>query len=459
MNWKLIWMMLLVVMLALSACTPATPTSPTDAYPSPDNDSQSTIVPTATEQGKMVEVGEGLISSNRDRISVEADAQDFQDLAQNINRFGNDLYKSLANNNQENLFFSPYSISQALSMTLAGAQGETESEMANVLHFDLPQGDLHNRLNGLDQSLYQVPDYLKDQEDAFQLNIANAVWGQTGYPFKAAYLDLLAESYGEGIHLLDFVNAAEKARLKINDWVAQETNQKIQDLIPAGAIDSLTRLVLTNAIYFNAAWQQEFNEDLTQPADFYLSDQQVASVDMMEQKNRFNYQFTEEFQMAEIFYLNSRYSMVLLMPRQTSLAEFSQTFDYDRYVEILYGVKSGEMILKMPKFEYESSFSAGSVLKSLGINTPFTASADFGGMYEEGAQPLFISDVIHKAYVSVDEQGTEAAAATAVIVGATSIQPEEDPIEMVFDHPFLFVIRDRQSGLILFMGNMVNPLD
>ncbi len=443
----------ILLTIAMTACAAV----PSKTPPNGDPTSQNT--PVDSPQPTNSTVKNGVIKSEQERIELDASGEDYQGIAANMNAFGYDLYHLLSKDNDANLFFSPYSITQALAMTFAGAHGQTETEMADVLHFPLPQADLHRQINGLDQSLYFLPDDLKEREDAFQLNIANAIWGQTGYPFKSSYLDLIAESYGAGIHLVDFVKSAENARKTINNWVEDQTNGKIKDLIPSGALDSLTRLVLTNAIYFKATWQKEFNEDLTHPTDFVISANQTVTVEMMEQKNRFNYQFTDEIQMVELPYVNSRYAMVLLMPRQGDLNQFVQGFDLAGYRQLMEGKKQGEILLSLPKFEFEGSFSASQALKELGMSTPFTEAADFSGIYEQGAQPLFISDVIHKAFVAVDEQGTEAAAATAVIVGATSAMPEEDPIKMVFDHPFMFMIQDRESGLILFMGNVINPTD
>ncbi len=437
--------------IALTACAASPSQTPQNAAPTSYNTPMELPLPTNST------INNGVIKSDQERIVLDASGEDYQATAANMNAFGYDLFHLLSKESETNLFFSPYSIIQALAMTFAGARGQTENEMAGVLHFPITQTELHSQINGLDQSLYLLPDYLKEKEDAFQLNIANAIWGQTGYPFKSSYLDLIAESYGAGIHLVDFIKSAEKARKTINNWVEDQTNGKIKDLIPLGALDSYTRLVLTNAIYFKATWQKEFNEDLTHPTDFLISTNQTVSVDMMNQKNRFNYQFTDKIQMIELPYMNSRYAMVLLMPRDGDLNQFVQGFDLVGYNQLMAGKKQGDILLSMPKFEFEDSFSVSQALKELGMPTPFTENADFSGMYEQGAQPLYISDVIHKAFVAVDEQGTEAAAATAVIVGATSAMPEEDPLEMVFDHPFMFIIQDRESGLILFMGNVINP--
>lgn len=448
---------IITLLSSLVACmTPLDVTSTPENTPhiqenTPIPETKSTLVqPTQNTKDEFL-----VSSASRNILSTTPN--DYVDIAQEMNAFGYDLYTLLSNNAADNLFFSPYSISLALSMVLAGVQGQTEQEMANVLHYPLRQDDLYSKINGLDQSLYQVPDYLQGQEGAFQLNVANAVWGQSGYPFRSTYLDLLAQNFGAGIHQVDFINAAEKSRVTINDWVAQETQQKILDLIPEGAIDMMTRMVLTNAIYFKAAWRNEFPVDLTQPEKFYTDVNNSETVPMMQLQDKFNFLLNDSTQIVEIPYMNARYSMLLLMPQSGDLHEFASQTSLEQLNALLNQLKFGKVDLTMPKFEFTSSFSVKDMLEQLGMETAFSESADFSGMVEPSAEPVSISDVIHKAFVAVDEKGTEAAAATAVIVGATSAMPEEQPVKMVFDHPFLFVIRDRESGLFLFMGNVINP--
>jgi serpin B len=446
-----------LLLSSTAACIPTnTQTSEPAGVISPTAPS---VEPTKTAQNPASSGDEGeLVSSALDRDLVEAKPEDFSAVAGQMNAFGMDLYQLLSTQQAGNLFFSPYSISLALSMTFAGAQGQTEQEMADVLHYQLPQDQIHAQINGLDQSLYVVPEWLKDQETSFQLNVANALWGQSGYAFKSSFLDVLAKNYGAGMHLVDFKTATEAARQMINDWVADQTEDKILDLVPEGALSELTRLVLTNAIYFNANWQDEFDEALTAPGDFIVDNSTTVSAEMMQIEEGFDFLQTEELQMVSVPYLNSRYSMVLLMPLTMDLQEFAQNVTLEQLSQNLDQMNKGPVLLKMPKFKFESSFSVSSALQSLGMTTPFSpVNADFSAMFEPGADPLFIGDVLHKAFVAVDEQGTEAAAATAVIMETTSAMEEEEPVMLTFDHPFLFLIRDNESGLILFMGNMTNP--
>jgi serpin B len=446
--------LLTVLVLSVTACTAAAPTLSTDSP------AGTTPISTQISQGNNMSPENEVLTSALQRIQTTAEPREQQLLAADLNAFGLDLYQLLAAEPEGNLFFSPYSISLALAMTYAGANAETKEQMAQTLHFTLPDDQIHSSLNNLDQSLYVVPEYIENGEGNFQLNIANAIWGQSGYPFRQEYLDLLAQSYGAGLRIMDFKTAAEPARLEINDWVAQQTEDKIKDLIPQGALTSDTRLVLTNAIYFFGAWLHEFSEDATQPADFYLNSGKTYQTDMMNMEERFSYVKNSDLQMVEIPYFNSRYSMVLLMPLETELDQLTNTLDAVGLQSLLDNLMSGQAILSMPKFKFESSFSVNQALKDLGMVNAFTpGSADFSSMSEPDGDPLYISDVIHKAFVAVDEEGTEAAAATAVIMGIESAMPEEvEPVRLVFDHPFLFLIRDRESGLILFLGRVTEPL-
>jgi len=454
MKKKISIIFILIVILGVSACVPYSLNSPEPVKtidPTLPN-VEPTAFPAPPSEGIQS------ISSSKVRQPVDSKPVEFSTIASQMNAFGMDLYQQLSEQQSGNLFFSPYSISLALSMTLAGAQGQTEKEMADVLHYNLPQNTIHPQINGLDQSLYVVPEWLKDQETSFQLNVANALWGQSDYPFKTSFLDNLAEYYGAGMNLEDFKTSSELARQSINNWVAQQTENKIKDLIPEGALNEMTRLVLTNAIYFNANWQEEFNKDLTASEDFVVDEKTTVAAEMMQLEHRFGYLKTEDIQMVEIPYLNSRYSMVLAMPISSDLKLFAQNTSLEQITQSIREFKNGPAVLKIPKFKFETSFSVSTTLQALGMVTPFAPeSADFSGMFEPGADPLFISNVIHKAFVAVDEKGTEAAAATAVLMEATSAQIEEEPVLLTFDHPFLFIIRDNESGLILFMGNMTNP--
>jgi serpin B len=367
--------------------------------------------------------------------------------------FAFDLYQALRCE-EGNLFFSPYSISAALAMAYAGAKGETETQMADVLGF-LPQEEQHPAFNALDLALRERPEGA-DEEDRFELNIANALWGQRDYVFLSTFLDVLAANYGAGLHLLDFRADPEGSRLTINDWVADQTNDRILNLLTPGTIQPETLLVLTNAIYFLGKWAVEFDPAFTNDEGvFRLMDCTEVIAPMMSQRAYHGYVDGEGYQAVELAYRGSTYSMVLMLPDPGWFEAFESTLTAARFEEIVLALEPTRLDLALPKFTFEDSFRLGRTLAELGMADAFNASlADFSGM--DGTREIAISDVVHKAFVAVDEEGTEAAAATAVIMVGTSAMPEE-PIRIAFDRPFLFAIRDQQSGIVLFLGRVLDP--
>jgi len=367
--------------------------------------------------------------------------------------FAFDLYHAL-NDKEENLFYSPYSISLALAMTYAGARSETERQMADTLHFNLPQDRLHPAFNALDLELAGRGQGAEGKdEEGFRLNIVNAVWGQEDYRFLAAFLDVLAENYGAGLRLLDFQAAPEESRVIINDWVSEQTEGRIEDLIPQGAIDALTRLVLTNAVYFNAAWLNPFSEEATSDGTFYLLSGDTVTVPMMRQTASFGYLEGKGYQAVELPYDGGELSMVVLLPEAGRFEAFEQSLDAGLLRAITRDMAYRQVALGMPKFEFDSAFSLADTLAGMGMPVAFSPSADFSGM--TGNRELAISDVLHKAFVSVDEAGTEAAAATAVVMRLTAVP--EQPVEVTVDRPFVFLIREIETGAVLFVGRVVDP--
>ncbi len=353
-----------------------------------------------------------------------------------------------------NLFYSPYSISLALAMTYAGARSETAQQMADTLYFSLPQARLHPAFNSLDIELTQRGEGAQGKDgEGFRLNIVNAIWGQKDYKFLAEFLDVLAEDYGAGLRILDFAGAPEESRITINNWVGDQTEGRIEDLIPQGLINALTRLVLTNAIYFNAAWQYPFEEDVTDDGTFYLLKGNEITVPMMRQTESFGYAEGDGYQAIELPYDGRELSMVILLPARGQFESFEVSLDAQQVDAILGSLEQREINLTMPRFEFESDFGLKEALTALGMPVAFSGGADFSGM--TGKRDLFIADVIHKAFVSVDEAGTEAAAATAVVMELTALP--DMPIDVNVDHPFIFLIRDIETGAILFVGRVVNP--
>jgi len=395
------------------------------------------------------------IKSSQPRVTpVSIPASDTKALVDGDTAFALDIYQKIKQGS-DNLFYSPYSISSALAMTWAGAQGDTEKQMAAALHFTLPQDRLHTAFNALDQELKKRSQGAKGKDEkGFRLNIVNAIWGQKDYSFLPAFLDTLAQNYGAGLRVVDYRNAPEPSRVTINDWVAQQTEDRIKDLLPQGSITSLTRLVLTNAVYFNAAWLMPFDKALTGPGPFYLLDGKAVAVPMMKHTGSFGYYKTDLYEVVDLPYDGRELSMVILLPKSGQFTAIENVLGLKLLGEALGGVKNAQVALTMPKFKTESSFSVKQALAALGMTDAFNPNiADLSGM--TGNRELYISDVVHKSFVEVDEDGTEAAAATGVIVGTTSAPAE--PVKVVVDRPFIFLIRDIKTGAVIFVGRIANP--
>jgi serpin B len=443
------------LVLPLAACaappdrlTPVGPEQPAD-----DEPAEPTTVP---DQGGAGGIQYARADAERDTTGA-VDPGDIAELAADNAAFAVALYHA-ALPEGENAIFSPFSISLALAMAYGGAQGATAEQMASALSFSLPSDRLHPAFNALDQELSSLDQGdLPEDAQPFRLNIANAIWGQSGYPFEETYLDLLARNYGAGLQLVDYLGDAEGARQIINRWVEDQTEDRIRDLIPAGALNPMTRLVLTNAIYFFGAWSSQFEEEATQDAPFTLLDGSTVDVPMMRQSESFGYYQSEGFTAASLPYDGYRTAMAVLLPDEGGFEEFEAALDAEMLQAVLEGFQYGEVDLMLPRFEFESSFGLADALRSLGMTDAFDPDlADFSGIVDPAVERLFISDVIHKAFVRVDEQGTEAAAATAVVFEATSAMPSE-PVVFHADRPFIFVIYEQETGAVLFMGRVVNP--
>jgi len=392
-----------------------------------------------------------VLKSDKERItSPDVSTSEQALLVEGNSAFAFELYQAIKGE-EDNLFYSPYSISLALAMTYAGARGETAQQMADTLQFLLDQDKLHPAFNWLDAELAKRGEGAAGKDgEGFRLNIVNAIWGQKDYEFLSAFLDVLAENYGAGLRILDFITETEKSRLTINDWVSDQTEGRIEDLIPQGAIDALTRLVLTNAIYFNAAWAYPFDDDMTADGPFYLLDGGQVTVPMMKQTESFGYTEGEGYQAVELPYDGGELSMVILLPEAGNFEAFEEGLQAQQVCDIISSLQATQIGLNMPKFEFDSEFNLKDTLADMGMPIAFTGDADFSGM--TGNRELSISDVVHKAFVAVDEAGTEAAAATAVIMKLTAA-----PEQVTIDRPFIFLIRDIDTGAILFVGRVLNP--
>jgi len=439
-----------VLALAAAGCAP----QPATSVPGPEVETPSAPESTPTQTSpKITPMTEPVqLHSDKPRETPPLTAYDnLAALSASNTAFALDLYQQLRSQDG-NLFYSPFSISMALAMTYAGARAETESQMASAMHFDLPQDELHAAFNALSTELDSRAG--EGDQPGFKLNIANALWGQQGFAFLPGFLDTLALNYGAGMQAVDY-NQPESARQTINDWVADQTEDKIKDLIPDGALNAMTRLVLTNAIYFNAAWLLPFDEKATQNDSFDLLDGSEIQVPMMRQTESFGYLKAEDYEAVELFYEGRELSMVILLPDEAQFAAFEERLDSTQLQSILEQLSVQRLDLSMPNFKIDSSFGLADTLAAMGMPDAFdVVKADFSGM--TGKPDLFITNVVHKAYVDVNEEGTEAAAATGVVMGLKSM-PVGEPIVVKVDHPFLFLIRDTQTGAVLFLGRVVQP--
>lgn len=391
-------------------------------------------------------------SSRAREKNPDVNEADLQTLVDGNNAFALELYQSLRSENG-NLILSPFSISLALAMTYSGARGETEAQMAEVLNFS-GQEQTHTAFNALDLALEENPLTLDKEQEPMQLNIANSVWAEQTFSFLPDFLDTLSVNYGAGMHLLDFINSPEPSRKEINNWVSDKTEEKINDLLPEGSINSETKMVLVNAIYFKADWLDAFDTNDTYDRDFNLLDGSTVSVPMMGQRMFIPYAVQDGYAIAELPYAGESAAMTLIVPDEGRFEEIESQLSYGMMQEALADITPTDVAVAMPKFKYESAFLLSDALSALGMPLAFDEDqADFSGMTNE--QDLFIADVIHKAFVAVDEEGTEAAAATAVIMeGATAMMTENT---LYIDRPFIYLIRDIETRQILFIGRVLNP--
>ena len=396
-----------------------------------------------------------VIQSSKPRITSPAvPSTDKAALAIGNQAFAFDLYQALRQN-AGNIFYSPHSISEALAMTYAGAKGDTAQQIGSTLNFTLPQDRLHPAFNSMESDLNsRGKDTQGKNGSGFTLNVVNAIWGQKNYTFLSPFLDVLAQNYGAGIRILDFITQAENSRITINNWVSNETAGRIQNLVPQGAIDAQTRMVLTNAIYFKAAWLHQFNKASTADGQFTPLSGSPVTASMMHLSESFNYAKGDGYQALELPYDGNQISMVVLLPDSGNFQPFEQGLNSQQVNSIISTFQNNRVSLTMPRFTFSSDFGLKGTLSAMGMPVAFSNNADFSGM--TGSRDLQLTDVLHKAFVAVDETGTEAAAATAVIVGVTSA-PVQPPVDFNINRPFIFFIRDIPTGEILFVGRILNP--
>jgi serpin B len=397
--------------------------------------------------------GDQLMQADVPRVESPdvSDAQVAQLVAGN-QAFAFDLYHALAAGEEGNLIYSPYSISLAFSMLYAGARGEAEAEMARVFHF-MPQETQHPALNVVDQRLQSLEKARQSEAGgaSFQLNLANAVWGQRGYPFGEPYLETLAAQYGAGLRAVDFQGAPEKAREAINAWVAKETGERIKEIASPGSVSANTRLILANAIYFKAGWDYPFQESATADGAFTLLDGNQVIVPLMHQETRLAYVEGEGYQAVQLPYSGQVVDMWVILPAEGRFEEVQGQLGVDWIEAVRRDAGARRVILTLPRFGFETSLELHDLFREMGMAHVFCPALDFEGMAEGG--DLCVDTALHRATITVDEEGTEAAAATMVEVPVEKVQD----VEMAVDRPFIFAIVTRERGAILFVGRVLNP--
>jgi serpin B len=387
-------------------------------------------------------------------LNLRADilpSANMQNVVAGNTEFATDLYGKLRTQ-EGNLFLSPYSISTALAMTYGGARGETARQMAQTLHFDLPEDELAPAFGDMENGLNAI-----QANGNVQLAVANSLWPQAGYAFRPEYLRSCKKYYGAAIQPVDYINDTEGARKTINAWVEEKTNDKIIDLLKPGALDPSNRLVLVNAIYFKGKWEKRFETWETAKEPFYESSSQTSMAWLMRQTSDFGYAEFPDLQVLELPYVGNEVSMIVLLPRNAdgigALEEQLSAPNLAKWTAHLWNHK---VRVFLPTFKVTSEFTLGDTLAAMGMPDAFLyREADFSGM--DGAQDLYISKVVHQAYVDVDEEGTEAAAATGVVMTRALAMPAQQPVVFRADHPFLFLIRDNETGGVLFLGRIMDP--
>ncbi len=371
--------------------------------------------------------------------------------AASSNAFGLGLYAELRSE-PGNVFLSPASIELALGMTAAGARGKTRAQMIDVLELERLGRRHQAALGALNRTL-------GEGRAGVELSLANALWGQRDEPFKKPFLAALRKRYGAGLRLLDFRTAAEAARKTINTWVADKTAQKIQDLLQPGDVDDATRLVLTNAIYFKGEWKVQFDPKRTMNQRFRLGEGEKVHVPMMRVTERFAYAERGGLQLLELPYRGGGLGMVIALPAEVDgLAAIEAELDTETLADWFSALDSRprKVRVMLPRFEIQARYQLCDKLTALGMRLAFSSAADFRGMSKLAG--LYISKVIHKTFVKVDEKGSEAAAATAVVMTRGIGAKPQAPLFRA-DRPFLFLIRDRASGAVLFLGRLANPAE
>ncbi|AKB29326.1 Serine protease inhibitor (serpin family) [Methanosarcina siciliae T4/M] len=383
--------------------------------------------------------------------TINADSVGDYDIAVANNAFAFDMYSQLTQletGEHENIFFSPHSISTAMSICYEGAEDTTKEQISNVFYFPSNKTVLKVRME-------RINDKINSANSDYELQTANALWVQEGYPVKEAYIRNVKKYYDGEVTNLDFVGKPEASRNTINEWVEARTNDRIKDLVPENSITDTTRIIITNAVYFNGKWVYEFDKELTDKKPFYPTKGEEVSVDTMYICNRFNYGENSKAKIIELPYKGNDLSMYVVLPKSNNLEKFETEFTLNDYTELKNDMKLVEEVkTSIPKFKFETKTELSNSLIEMGIVDAF-GQADFSGISDS---PLAISRVIHQTFIDVKEEGTEAAAATMEeMCMGMNISWEAKPKEFKADHPFMFFIEDRRTNCILFMGKVEYP--
>lgn len=395
------------------------------------------------------------VRSTHARVTTAPDAADLAAVLHANTVFALDLHRAVAAEGR-NLVLSPYSVSTALAMTWIGARTATETRMRTAMRLPaaMEQSRVHASFNAIDRALAAQSSQPVSRENPkpARIKLANALWAQRGYPFQTPFLDTLAEQYGAGVRVTDFATAPDPSRLAINAWVSERTEGRIADLLAQGSITADTVFVLTNAIHFSAGWRRSFDPARTAPADFHVTDAMTVRVPTMNMQARLPYAEGEGWKAVSLAYQGSDLTMLVVVPDAGRFAAVERDLTAER-VEAVAGAVSDHMVtFAFPRFSFRSQSSLAPALGAMGMAEEFRGGVpDFSGI--DGTRRISLRDVIHQGFIAVDENGTEAAAATAVIGEVTSLPP---PATLTVDRPFFFVIRSATSG-VLFFGRVVNP--
>lgn len=389
-------------------------------------------------------------------IEGEADAdgatvEGIRNVEEASNKFAWEMYSEISEEG-ENLLFSPYSISTALSMTYEGAKGDTAEEIKEVL--GIPEKD-----DVRQPAIAAIYNRLNPEEPEYEWGVANSVWIEEEYEALSEFIDTLERFYVAKAENLDFQSEPEASRVEINEWVKEKTNDLIEELFVEGSITVDTRLVIANAIHFKGEWMTGFEEEYTKEEEFHIDEENVVEVPMMQGEEEYGYYENDEVQILEMDYKGEELSMLFFLPKDKNLHSLEEDISLEEIDEWREEIEERKVSVYLPKFEMDTSYDLEEYLQNLGITSAFSKEADFTGMHEEGEEELMIDDIVHDAFLSVDEEGTEAAAATGVEFQPVSADMEDEEELPIFraDHPFLFLLQEKESGHILFLGRMIDP--